>query len=1321
MPSGGIVGYFGYEYQFFATTLLLLNTHVSDVKPFLLSVETLFGEDAQLEHRSVKALNAKQQANNTVIQIQVKTKQQTQHWRPAEIRELLLKNDESVDSGKTVLDKLYSDQNSIFLFITNGSVAENLAGLLSEKIGTNQHKYGEKELKDIRRAIINSDKTGKYEKVLTKKLTKNVLARCFIVANLSFEDIERQIHELLIWNYGIPNYQVFEKTDSLARIIRECARRKDGKSSLENSDVTEIVGTSGVKIPSQEVELLYLRTDEYELARKILDQNHMVLISGEPGFGKTTLAYKLANEQVNQYYRFELIGGEDSHLNILRACQGTDNIVFLLDDALGYDEYRENLGSALGNNFEKIVLQLQEASGRIKVLITSRRDLIAQMSSNTKSTFAALNKFLVQLPFSSPAFYLSVLKAHLVYLRVRPDITEAITSVPLVSEKFENLHHVRTFAYSLINLEEVHLPEVFLKLIEETKPTLYIKWIEKQPTYNQLFLISLWLISEVNQFAWEKDVKIMFDVLSKCISLPSAVGFSSSYNTAARNLQEKDRISPRKGNIIDFIHPTLKRASSNFLENIEGKNDFVACATKLLAELDSPLTQSIAVYLTTHYLTGVNQFETLVLASKSKYIQVVDTVIRFGRPLLESDNSKTKQLVGNIFKAKFHPSECEVNENGYLIRPIYDDDNKFIVHTGADLAEMYEWENIGFIPEKEPELTSKFQENLKSRSFMLLNPLERYKFLDWIFGLYRNRQLEYDDLAFHVSFMSADPISFVRQRVAEHLGDLLDAPLVSSVIESLSYDSSPHVRIAILEKVLLKYWVKQDASTQSAWMGMAMSMLSDSVVRLHCARGLIDQSGTLYFYHQEHTEEQKREWFKAVALKLLEHDFERDDFDRFLAAVDKHFPHIQEEYRLNLLGAIYKYIEKNIYSSVSITFTVNNIILNCNPSVKELDILLKLINRVPPIAKADFCFQLALNYDKLPDKRFQSFVHRPFFIEDPTEFILERTAGLLGFLVNIKSVDNLPPPIKAMAGDYQQALNEYIEKQSEDFKLIAIFQAFGYENSYHVSARYYSLYSHPVIKRLLREFVVDKAENPNTKFVVKILLNDNYYRTNAISGGQAEWLEFVELLLSSENVDLLKSVCDFLFQGNLDSSVHNTDDWLVLLTRLLTHQNSEIRLYTAMLYDRYFFDIWPDLSRTLYIEDESPDKYVSTVWNDDNFFQQLLKNCPSFREYLETMFYLIEVRKSWLTISSREKSNHISRILEIVSVEKYYINSLVEGFVEKLGDKLSAKDRSKLSTSITALEGMYNRRVVLGRTKHLESAKILRSQLPRFDWSKYID
>jgi DNA polymerase III delta prime subunit len=671
MPSGGVVGYFGYEYQFFATTLLMLNAHAAKDLPFKLSIETLFGEDAELERRKVKLLSTEQVFDDEAIQVQVKTKQKSQHWRPSDIRDLLLKKDENGINGGTVLDKLYSSPNSSFLFITDGSVSENLAGLLSEKIDSAKHIYGDGKIGEIRKTIITSDKGGKYKKILSRKLTKKVLSRIFIVANLSFEDIERQIRELLLWNYGIPLHQVYKKTENLAEIVRGCARRKNNKSVIESSDITEIIGVAAVALPSQEVEVIYQKTKEYDLAEDLLRENHIVVISGEPGYGKTTLAYKLANELVKQKFLFEALSGEDSYLNVLRACRTRENNIFLLDDAFGYEENENNLGVTLGNNFEQIIQQLQEAKGRVKVIITSRSTVVALVRAKTKLSGATLDNCLITLAFSSEDLYLRVLEAHLKYFGGNPELAIKIAELSPLYSLFENLYHVRNFSRQFIQSVEGWETRL-ISLVEETKPSLYGKWIEKQVPEVQLVLISLLLVLEVNQFAKETEIRSLFNVMYSCLSLPSVLGLYHPYGGALRNLYEQDRILRRRENILDFIHPTLKDATSRHFKSIIDNKDFLLNVVDSLMKLDSPLPQSLAVYLTINCLEGKDQFGMLSLASKAKYVQVVDTIIRFGRHLLESENNDLKQLADRIFEAKFHPSKCSIDWNGYLIRKVYE-------------------------------------------------------------------------------------------------------------------------------------------------------------------------------------------------------------------------------------------------------------------------------------------------------------------------------------------------------------------------------------------------------------------------------------------------------------------------------------------------------------------------------------------------------------------------------------------------------------------------------------------------------------------------
>ncbi len=710
------------------------------------------------------------------------------------------------------------------------------------------------------------------------------------------------------------------------------------------------------------------------------------------------------------------------------------------------------------------------------------------------------------------------------------------------------------------------------------------------------------------------------------------------------------------------------------------------------------------------------------IAAKTKYLHTIDTIVRFGRNLLQNENPQTKQLAESIYETRFHPSECSIDGNGNLVIPVKELETT--LRTASDLTEMLKWELKGFNSEEEPELATKFQKHLDEQSFMLLNPLERSKFLDWLFEQHRNHQIDVNKLLPLVEFLSVDPISFVRQRLAEHIADLLDTPISQTIIKSLCYDSSPEVKIAVLEDLILRTWSKQNSETQEQWLRLVISMLDDAVVRYRCTRGLVDQSGSLFFYHQEHTDEQKREWFAALANKLLEHKFEADDTDRFLSAFDKHYMFFPVSFRVDLLNSLNSYATQNPFHARNIVPTVEKIIFEKNSTKEEYDILLKLINHIPPIAKAELGFQMAYYFGELPDKRFEEFVHRPFYVEDPKEYVFERTAVLLGYLANLsdgKDVSQLPLPVREMGDSLENSIDNYINKQSDEFKLVLLFEVFGHEYASEVSARQHALYLHPIIKRLIDEFVVEKQDNPNTVFLAHSLLTDGYYSTDAHNSNRTEWRKYRSKLLASTNTELLKAICDIIFWANIDSSVHNTKDWLVLLFNLLTHPNKDVGKHALALFDKYFFDIWSDISEVIIEERESGKKTPASIWANGEFLQNLLSISPSFNEYLETKLLIKKMMDNWQTFTKEEKDAFTNDLVNKVDIDKYYVNSLVDEFVESLGDRLNVEHKKKLLSAITPIDEEYSHIHVLGRIKYLHLAHELRDLLPKFDWSKYID
>ncbi len=203
MSSGGIAGYFGYEYQFYVSVLLLLRAYKQNPNEFIrLGVETEFGQDAELLFASTQNAEEKQLAllqasKHSSTQVQIKTKSQKYHWEVRDICDLLLKRDES-GSLITVIDRLISNPNENFLFITDGVFNKQLAPLLANDLEAGERRFPNDKLNECLQSLKRADN------VLQAKLNIDVLKRVFLSDRLKIQDAKLRIRDTLITDYRIP-------------------------------------------------------------------------------------------------------------------------------------------------------------------------------------------------------------------------------------------------------------------------------------------------------------------------------------------------------------------------------------------------------------------------------------------------------------------------------------------------------------------------------------------------------------------------------------------------------------------------------------------------------------------------------------------------------------------------------------------------------------------------------------------------------------------------------------------------------------------------------------------------------------------------------------------------------------------------------------------------------------------------------------------------------------------------------------------------------------------------------------------------------------
>ena len=159
-----------------------------------------------------------------------------------------------------------------------------------------------------------------------------------------------------------------------------------------NSKIPNLLKTRNIREwkKIEETSKYFVQTAIYEKARKQLEENHAIIISGQPGMGKTTIARMLAREVLNEYreglYWLNNVDEIDSYWKHDNSYQ-----IFVLDDYWGAAFYRKRNRSE-AQKFEDIIVTMREEKNKW-LIITSREYIVQDFIKENPEIGKIINDF----------------------------------------------------------------------------------------------------------------------------------------------------------------------------------------------------------------------------------------------------------------------------------------------------------------------------------------------------------------------------------------------------------------------------------------------------------------------------------------------------------------------------------------------------------------------------------------------------------------------------------------------------------------------------------------------------------------------------------------------------------------------------------------------------------------------------------------------------------------------------------------------------------------------------------------------------------------
>ncbi|MDQ1138629.1 restriction endonuclease [Pedobacter agri] len=115
---------------------------------------------------------------------------------------------------------------------------------------------------------------------------------------------------------------------------------------------------------------LFVMSSNFSDAQHKLEENRFLVISGEPGVGKTTLAYMLVYERLAAGYELVYCDGRIAEIEGMLSQEPNKKQIFLMDDFLGANLYDINTLQNPENKIINFVSKIQHSKNKLLIMTT---------------------------------------------------------------------------------------------------------------------------------------------------------------------------------------------------------------------------------------------------------------------------------------------------------------------------------------------------------------------------------------------------------------------------------------------------------------------------------------------------------------------------------------------------------------------------------------------------------------------------------------------------------------------------------------------------------------------------------------------------------------------------------------------------------------------------------------------------------------------------------------------------------------------------------------------------------------------------------------